>query len=230
MTVRAALAQLKARGSARNVAGMRRFGIRGKKMYGVSVADIRAIGKKIPRNHGLALRLWRTGVHEARILASIVDEPARVTQAQAEVWVRQFDSWDVCDQVCLNLFDKMPFAFRQAVAWSGRKEEFVKRAGFSLMACLAWHDRMSADQKFLPFLRAILKQSTDSRPFVRKAMNWALRQIGKRNRPLNVLATHAADLLRHSQDNTARRIGRDAYRELTSAAVRKNMAARVPHS
>ncbi len=223
-TVPSILRQLKAKGSQRNVEGMRRFGIHGGTMYGVSVADIRRIGKTIPKNHALALKLWHSKVHEARVLASIVDEPEKVTRAQMDAWVKGFDSWDVCDQVCMNLFDKTRFAFTTAIKWSSRKEEFVKRAGFSMMACLAWHDKTSPDTKFHPLLRAVLKQSGDNRPMVKKAVNWALRQIGKRNRTLNARATHAAALLKRSAAPSARWIGSDAYRELTSVAVRKRIA------
>lgn len=222
-SVRSVLRLLKAKGSRRNVVGMQRFGIRGHHLYGVSVGDIRAIGKRLPRDHRLAAGLWRSGVHEARILASIIDEPSRVTRAQMESWVKQFDSWDLCDQVCMNLFDQTKFAFSLAVLWSKRKEEFVKRAGFALMAVLAVHGQSAPDLKFLPFFRAILQQLTDPRPFVRKAVNWALRQIGKRNRALNQLATHASELLKNSSDTTVRWVGSDAFRELTSTAVQHRL-------
>ncbi|MBI3963638.1 MAG: DNA alkylation repair protein, partial [Candidatus Kerfeldbacteria bacterium] len=179
-TVRSVLAELRRRGSARTVAGMRRFGIQGGTMYGVSVVDIRAIGKTLPCDHNRALKLWKTGVHEARILASIVDEPAKVTPRQMDRWARDFDSWDVCDQVCMNLFDKTPYAFPKALAWTRRTEKFVKRAGFALMASLAVHAKQAPDTAFIPFLRAVEHEAGDGRTYVRKAVNWALRQIGKR--------------------------------------------------
>ncbi len=203
---------------------MRRFGIRGQRLLGVSVATVRELAKPLGKNHGLALQLWSSRIHEARILASIVADPAKLTRSRADAWVRDFDSWDVCDQTCLNLLDKTAYAFTAALQWSRRPEEFVRRAGFALMAALAFHHKTASDVKFLPFLRAILQRSTDQRPFVRKAVNWALRQIGKRNRRLNHLAVHAAAMLKHSPAATARWIGSDAYRELTSSAIRRRLA------
>lgn len=226
-TVRHVVVELRRHGSARNVAGMRRFGIQGGTMYGVSVVNIRAIGKSLPRDHELALKLWKTGVHEARILASIVDEPERVTRVQMDRWARDFDSWDVCDQVCMNLFDKTPYAFAKALAWSRRKEKFVKRAGFALMAALAVHAKQAPDAAFIPFLRAVEREATDGRTYVRKAANWALRQIGKRNMSLNRRAVAIAKRLKDSADLSSHWVGADAYRELTSASVQKRVHARV---
>lgn len=216
VTVTAVLRLLKKNGSAKNRAGMQRFGIQGKKMYGVPVPAIRKMSRQIGKDHALALKLWRSGVHEARILASIIAEPEKVTKKQIDAWAKDFDSWDIVDQCCGNLFDKTAHAYPQALRWSTRREEFIKRAGFSLMAYLAVHDKAAEDTKFLPFLRAVIRQSTDDRNFVRKAVNWALRQIGKRNSRLRQLSLHAAAMLKSSQNTTARWIGSDAYRELAS--------------
>ncbi len=166
--------------------GMARFGIRVDKAFGgIPTPALKKLGREIGKNHQLAQELWKSGIHEARHLAAMIDEPARVTEAQMERWVKQFDSWDVCDGCCLNLFDKTPFAFRKATEWSRRKEEFVKRAAFSLMAVLAVHDKNLTDGKFEKLLSIIKRESTDERNFVKKAVNWALRQMGKRNLRLN---------------------------------------------
>ncbi len=217
------LADLKRQGSARNRAGMARFGIAVDRAFGVPVPKIRALAKTIGQDHAFALALWKTGNHEARLLATMIADPKSLTTAQADAWVKDFDSWDVCDQACMNLIDKTSFAFSQALVWAKRKREFEKRAGFALMAALASHDKESNDERFLPFFRAILAASDDDRNFVRKAVNWALRGIGKRNRKLNALATHAADLLRKSETKSARWIGADAYRELTHPATKKRL-------
>lgn len=171
---------------------MSRFGINPKNTLGISVYIIRGIAKKTGTNHKLAQQLWNSRIHEARLLAGFIDEPARVSERQMERWVKDFDSWDVCDQVCGNLFDKTKFAYKKALEWATRKEEFVKRAGFVLMAALSVHDKKTKDQKFERFFPAIKRYSTDERNFVKKAVNWALRQIGKRNINLNKKAIRAA--------------------------------------
>lgn len=195
-------------------AGMARFGIDTKYALGVSVPNMRKIAKSVGRNHGLALRLWDTKIHEARILASMIDLPESVTEKQTEEWVRCFNSWDICDQCCMNLFDKTKFAYRKAAEWSGREDEFVKRAGFALMACLAWHDKHAEDKKFLEFFPIIKMQSTDERNFVKKAVNWALRQIGKRNLNLNRAAIKTAEQIQKIDSKSAKWIAGDALREL----------------
>ncbi len=204
---------------------MARFGINPKNTLGVSIPVIRSLAKKHRKNHELALELWKTGIHEARLLAGFVDDPARVSEAQMESWARDFDSWDVCDQVCSVLFDKTKFAWKKAVEWTKRKEEFVKRAGFVLMACLAVHDKKAGDAEFKKFLALIKQGSTDERNFVRKAVNWALRQIGKRNAALNAAAIKTArDVSKSNCDSKAARwIASDALRELESAAVQKRL-------
>jgi 3-methyladenine DNA glycosylase AlkD len=215
--------QLKSRRNPRNVAGMARFGINSKNTLGVPVVELRKLGKQIGPDHALALGLWASGIHEARILASIVDEPARVTEGQMERWVKDFNSWDVCDQTCMNLFDKTKFAHRKALAWSKREREFEKRAGFALMAVLAVHDRAerTRDAAFEKFLPAIVRSARDERNFVKKAVNWALRQIGKRNARLNRAALGTARAIARIDSKAARWIAADAVRELTSDAVQK---------
>lgn len=193
---------------------MARFGIATDRALGVRIPDLRRLAREIGRDHGLALRLWRTGVHEARILASMVDDPARVTERQMESWARSFDSWDLCDQVCLNLFDRTKFAHAAAGRWARREEEFVKRAGFALMATLAVHDVGADDGRFVRFLPVIEREAGDGRNFVRKAVSWALRQIGKRNHRLRREAVRVARRLARGGPGPGRWVGRDALREL----------------
>ena len=177
---------------------------------------LRALAKDIGHNHALALDLWASGVHEARILAALIDEPDRVTGAQMERWVKRFDSWDVCDCCCGSLFIKTPFAYRKAIEWSRREEEYVKRAGFVLMASLAVHDKKAPDAVFARYLRLIKMGATDERNFVKKAVNWAMRQIGKRNLSLREAAIKAAREIQQLDSKAARWIAADALRELTS--------------
>lgn len=198
----------------RNILGMARFGIRGRNMLGVPKPILQKMAKKIGRDHSLALRLWRTGIHEARILAALVDEPSRVTPAQMERWVRDFDSWDLCDQVCGNLFDRTPHTLSKIIRWSRRKKEFEKRAGFVLMAELCAHDKKASDRVFLSFLPLIHRGAHDDRNFVKKAVNWALRQIGKRNPRLNRAAIAEARKIQSFLNPSARWIAKDALREL----------------
>jgi len=217
------LRKLKSLSNPKAVEGMARFGINPEKTYGVSVPSLRAMAKEISRNHVLARQLWSSGIHEARILAGMIDIPDMVTEEQMESWVKDFDSWDVCDQCCSNLFDKTGFAFKKAVEWSRRNEEFVKRAGFVLMATLVVHDKKAKDEEFLKFLPMIKRESVDDRNFVRKAVNWALRQIGKRNINLNEEAIKTAKEIQRLDSKSARWIAADALRELTSEAVQKRL-------
>ncbi len=202
---------------------MARFGINPKNTLGISVPVLRSMAKSIGTDHALALKLWASGIHEARLLAAFVDDSARVTDAQIERWVIQFDSWDVCDQCCGNLFDRTPFAYRKAVEWSKRKPEFQKRAGFALMAYLAVHDRGARDSAFEKFFPLIARGSMDERNFVKKAVNWALRQIGKRNLYLNRAAVKTASEIAKLDSKSARWIAADALRELNNAAVQKRL-------
>lgn len=206
-----------------NLAGMARYGINTKNRYGVSIPNLRALAKRIGTDHNLALELWSTGVKDAQTLAGMIDDPRRVTAAQMERWVRDFDSWDVCDQVCSNLFDQTAFAHAKAIAWSKRREEFVKRAGFTLMACLAVHDKKASDAAFVKFLPRIKAECEDERNYVKKAVNWALRQIGKRNAALNGKAVAVARELRRRESPAARWIASDALRELTGSAVKARL-------
>ena len=226
MTVTKVVAELKAHANPANVAGMARYGINQKNTLGVSIPRLRAMAREIGPDHALALELWASGIHEARILAGLVDDPARVTAAQLERWAKDFDSWDVCDGVCSNLFDKTPFAWDKAVAWSARPEEFVKRAAFVLMAALAVHDRKAPDGLFRKFFPLMEREATDERNFVKKAVNWALRQIGKRNLALNGDAIAAAKRIRKIDSKSARWIASDALRELESDAMRKRLSGK----
>jgi 3-methyladenine DNA glycosylase AlkD len=207
------LRRLRELGSPEMLGGMARFGINTVGAYGVSVTELRRMAKKIGQNRELALWLWASGVHEARILASMVDDPERVTERQMDSWVKDFDSWDVCDQVCGNLFDKTEFAYKKAFEWSRKSDEFVKRAGFVMMACLAVHDKTAKDKDLEKFLPIIVREATDDRNFVKKAVNWALRQIGKRNARLNVSAVKTAIEIQKIDSPSARWIASDALRE-----------------
>lgn len=201
------------------VEGMARYGISTQNTLGISIPNLRKLAKHAGKDHALAQGLWDTGIHEARILAGMVDDPGLVTARQMESWAADFDSWDVCDQVCMNLFAKTAMAFPTAFQWSSRREEFVKRAGFALMACLAWTNREATDDQLSAFLPVIERESKDERNYVKKSVNWALRQIGKRNRNLNKLAIQTAKRIQKQDARCARWIASDALRELTSPAV-----------
>ena len=222
--VKEVLKKLKKLSNPKNVKGMARFGIKPDKALGISIPNLRKLAKEIGKNHKLALQLWRSEIHEARILAGMIDEVDKVTEKQMDLWIKGFDSWDVCDQVCANLFDKTSFAFKKAIEWTRREEEFEKRAGFALMACLAWHDKGAGDSKFIKFFPAIKRGSVDERNYVKKAANWALRQIGKRNRNLNKEAIKIALVIQKIESKSARWIANDALRELKSEAVQKRLS------
>jgi 3-methyladenine DNA glycosylase AlkD len=199
--------------------GMARFGINPDRALGVRIPDLRRLARELGRDHRLALALWRTGVHEARILASMVDQPDRVTRRQAERWVRDFDSWDLCDQVCGNLLEAQPWATEMAHRWAGRDEEFVKRAAFAVMAWRAVHARDAPDREFLDFLPVVEREAHDPRTYVKKATNWALRQIGKRNRRLHRAAIRTAERIGKQGSRPARWVAADALRELRGPKV-----------
>lgn len=207
--------RLKSLPNPKNVEGMARFGINPKNTFGISIPDLRKLAKQIGKDHNLALQLWKSGYHEARILAGTIDESNKVMDSQMDSWVKDFDSWDVCDQVVSSLFDKTPFAYKKAFEWSKRKEEFVKRAGYVMMAALSVHDKKASDEKLMKFFPIIKRGATDERNFVKKAVNWALRQIGKRNANLQKKASILAKELSISVNKTSRWIGNDALRELT---------------
>ncbi len=207
----------------RNVEGMARFGISSTNTLGISVTVLRGIARETGRDHDLALRLWDSGVHEARILAALVDDPRAATEEQAERWARDFDSWDICDGCCMDLFRRTEFAWKKAFEWSARPEEFVKRAAFALMATLAVHDKRAPNEQFLELLPVIEREAGDERNFVRKAVNWALRQIGKRNARLNLAAVETARRIQAAGTKSGRWIAADALRELTGPAVRTRL-------
>jgi 3-methyladenine DNA glycosylase AlkD len=202
---------------------MEHFRIDAKNIIGVRIPKLRAMAKSIGTNHEIALGLWDSKIHEARILAAFVDDPAKVSEVQMEDWAKDFDSWDICDQCCGSLFDRTEFAYRKANEWPERDEEYIKRAGFSLMAALAVHNKRMPDSYFLKLLPIIERESDDDRNFVRKAVNWALRQIGKRNERLNKAALICAERIVKRNSKSARWIARDAIRELKSHAVQKRL-------
>lgn len=215
---------LESMASPENRAGMARYGINVEKAFCVSMPELRGLAKELRKDHPLALELWDTGYHEAMILAGLIDDPRLVTEEQMDKWVAGFDSWDVCDQCCSNLFDKTQFAYGKALAWSRDEREFVRRAGYVLMATLAVHDKKAPDTVFELFLPFIVRGSVDERNFVKKAVNWALRQIGKRNADLNTKAIAAARQIQAMDSKSARWIAGDALRELQSPAVQKKLA------
>jgi 3-methyladenine DNA glycosylase AlkD len=218
--------QLKSLRNEKNIAGMARFGIMIDAALGISVTKLRSIAKNLGKNHDLGEKLWQSGIHEARILAAFVSEPTRITGKQMEAWVKDFDSWDLCDVVCGSLFDRTPFAHSKAITWAKRERQFERRAGFALMAWLAVHDKEGSDKKFQRFFPLIKRAATDERNFVKKAVNWALRQIGKRNRTLNKKAIAFAKEFQKMDSKSARWIAADALKELTSAKVQARLAKR----
>jgi 3-methyladenine DNA glycosylase AlkD len=226
MEVEEILRRLRRKASPRNVRGMARFGMSTRGRLGVSVPEMRRIARSAGKDHRLALALWKTGIAEARIVASMVAEPGKVTARQMDTWVVGINSWDICDQVCGNLWDKTPFAWSKARSWTRRDEEFVRRAGFALIACLAWHDKQAPDARFIAVLPLIERGASDERNFVKKAVSWVLRAIGKRNRGLRTEALRLAKKLKGSDSRAARWIGADVSRELgaTAGAGRRRTA------
>ncbi len=219
------MGKLEALADPKAAAGMARFGINPKNIYGISIPNLRKTAKEIGVDHTLAQQLWASGIHEARILASMIDDPKMVNEEQIERWVNDFDSWDVCDQCCMNLFEKTKFAYQKTVEWSSNNKEFSKRAGFVLMARLAVSDKQAKDQQFKPFFSLIKREAGDNRNFVKKAVNWALRQIGKRNLNLNGIAIATAQEIQRQNSRSAKWIATDAIRELTSHAIQQRLQA-----
>jgi 3-methyladenine DNA glycosylase AlkD len=207
-------------------AQMEHFGVHVEKAHGIPAPQLHRLARKIGKNNQLAGQLWATGIHEAKCLAALIGEPARVTESQMERWARTFDSWDVVDAACCYLFVLATPAWKKAIEWSRRKEEFVKRAAFSLMAYLAYKDKAASNTRFLRLLAIVAREAKDERHFVKKAVNWALRNIGKRNRALNRAAIRTARKIRTLDSSAARWIAADALRELTSSAVQKRLAKR----
>jgi 3-methyladenine DNA glycosylase AlkD len=222
-TAAKAVATLKRLGEKKNVEGMARFGIRANKVFGVSKPKLDELAKKIGKNHELGMELWRTGIHDARLLGVLISEAEQVSAKQMDCWVRDFDNWDVCDGSCCHLFVFAAPAWKKAFEWTRRKKEFEKRAGFALAAFLAVHDRRAADAIYLKFLKTIEREAWDDRNFVRKAVNWALRNIGKRNLRLNRAAISSAERIRRQDTRAARWIAADALRELRSEAVQRRL-------
>ncbi len=230
------LSELRALGSEQSRVGMARYGINVDNAFGVSIRELRRIAKRLGTDHGLALALWATGTHDARLLACLVDDPRRVGKRQMETWARDFDSWDLCDQASTSLFDATKHAWAKSIEWAAREELWVKRSGFSMMAGLAVHDKSSDDAAFLKLLPVIERHAFDERNFVKKAVSWALRNIGKRNRALNTAAIARADRIRAAADKRAgsaragnaaargaRWVATDALRELRSDKVQARL-------
>jgi 3-methyladenine DNA glycosylase AlkD len=226
--VETVLAELKALGTEKNRAGMARFGINTDRAFGVSMAVMQPLSRKYRRNHELALALWKSGFHEARIFAALVEDPKQVTSRQMDAWVADFDSWDICDQACMRVFSFTPFVHEKVEKWAADEREFVRRAAFALIAGYAVAARKVDDNDFLKFLPLIEACSTDPRNFVRKAVNWALRQVGTRSPALHKPALALARKLADSADKTARWIGKDAVRELSDPAQIERLKKRKP--
>ncbi len=222
--VQAALAWLKQKSTDRDRSNLTRFGINARKAFGVSMANIQVLAKRLGRNHELAGALWDTGWYEARLLTSFVDEPARVTSAQMDRWCHDFDNWGICDTLCFHLFDRTPHAWDKVAKWHALRGEFAKRASFALLASLALHDKSAADEQFIESLALIERAATDERNFVKKGVSWALRLIGRRNLALNAEALTVARRLSVSANAAARWVGKGALRELTSPLVRRQLA------
>jgi 3-methyladenine DNA glycosylase AlkD len=209
------LAWLARRGTRRHVQAMARYGIRtADRVLGVPMETLLKLARQLGKDHALAAGLWGSGVYEARLLATLVDDPSRVTRRQMNAWAAAFDNWAVCDTACFHLFDRTPFAWEVARRWAASPREFVRRGGFALMASLALHDKAAPEERFLPFLPLIERGATDERNFVKKAVSWALRAIGRR-RTLHARATHVAKRLAQSDEPACRRVGKAALRDLS---------------
>jgi 3-methyladenine DNA glycosylase AlkD len=219
--------RLRAMANPSNLSGQARFGIDISNSLGISMTQLRPLAREIGKDHALALALWESGVREARILASLVDDPRQVTPEQMESWAADFASWEVVDAACCNLFDRTEHRYAKAVEWAGREEEFVKRAGFSLMAGIAVHDRRATDEQLTALLPVIEQESCDRRNFVRKAVNWALRQIGKRNQALNLAAIAAAERIEAMECRGAHWVASDALKELRSPQIQRRLSVKA---
>lgn len=206
-----------------DIEGMKRFGIKSQKSYGVRIPELRKIAKKAGKNHNLAKELWEADYRETKILACMIDDSELVTEEQMDDWVSNFDSWEICDQCCMNLFRKTSFVNKKIFEWSTHPEEFVKRAAFTLIAVLAVHDKKALDVKFEQYFPIIINESTDTRNFVKKAVNWALRGIGKRNTALNEKSIKIAEKINNIDSKGAKWIAKDALRELKSEKVQKKI-------
>jgi len=222
-SVKDVLDELRSKARPEQLTGMAKYGMAVEQRLGISVPDMRKLAKEIGRDHNLAVDLWKTGIAEARILASMVGDPDKLTEEEMEDWVKGINSWDVCDQVCMNLFGKNRLAWKKIVDWSEREEEFVKRTAFSLIACLAWHDKRASDEKFIELFPVIIRGATDERNLAKKAVNWALRNIGKRNLNSHEAAINTANEIKRLNSKAARWIAADAIRELESDAIQSKL-------
>ena len=225
-TLPAVLGWLERQGSQKIRDGMARYAIPSDKAFGISVGALRTYAKRLGPNHELAAALWKSGFFEARMLASFVDAAARVTPQQMDRWCKDFDNWAICDTACFALFDRTPHAWPKVEQWARSRDEFVKRASFALLASLTVHDKRAGDALFAKGLVLVERAATDERNFVKKAVNWALRSIGKRSAALNVAAVKVAKRLGESENAAARWVGKDALRELASPGVQRRLAAR----
>jgi len=223
MDLEEVIKQLKSMGNPKNVEGMARYGINPKNNLGVSIYKLRPFAKEIGKDHELSLKLWKSGIHDARLLAVFIEDISKVTEEQMDLWAQDFDSWDVCDQACTSLFDASPLAWKKARDWAECKEEFVKRAAFSLLAGLAVHDKTASNEKFTNFSDILKKHSTDERNYVKKAINWAVRNIGKRNQFLNKKMIELSREIQLIDSKSARWIANDAIRELTSEKIKQRL-------
>jgi len=218
----AVLTRLQASATAAHLAEMQRVGIHAPQSVGVSIYELRKIAKETGINHALALDLWRTGIHEARLLAGLIADPLQVDETLLETWVADFDSWDICDQVS-DLFSRSAYSYAKAFEWAERPQEFIKRTAFVIMAHLAVFDHTASDERLAQFFPVIARHACDDRNFVKKAVNWALRNLGKRNRNLNRQAIAVAQEIRAQETRPARWIAADALRELTSDKVQQRL-------
>lgn len=231
MTVEEIIKKLESLEDPANIAGMKRFGIVTKKAFGVSAPVLKEIAKEIKKQtkdrHELALELWQTGIHEARIIAYLIDDPKEVTESQMDEWAKDFDNWAICDGTCGHLFCRSEFAYKKVLEWSESEEEFIKRAGIVLIAWLAVHDKKVSDDKIMDFLLILEQKSDDERNFIKKAVNWSLRQIGKRSLYLNKLAIESAERIKVQNTRSARWIAADALRELKGEKVQARLLKKL---
>ena len=223
VSVEDVLEMLKRNADSSQLNGMAKYGMAIERRLGVAVPYMRKMAKEIGKDHELAIDLWKTGIAEARILASMIDDPGKLTGEQMDTWVKDFNSWDICDQVCMNLFKKVPYAWSKIIDWSEREEEFVRRAAFALLACLAWHDKKATDEQLIKLLPVIIAGAIDERNFVKKAVNWALRNIGKGNPILNKAAITTAHEISKIDSKAARWVASNTIRDLESEAVQSRL-------
>ncbi len=225
-TYNSIIKEIKSLRSLENIEGMARYGLNSPTTLGICMPDLMRIAREAGKDHELAQRLWESSIYEARILAFMIDDWRLVTEEQMDRWAKDFDNWGIVDGCCGHLFSRTPFAYKKAIQWSRRKEEFVKRAGYSMIAALTVHDKKAKDEKMLRFLPLIVKGATDDRRYVSKSVNWALRQIGKRNRALNKKAIETAERIQKLDSKAARWVASDALRELKGEAVQKRLLKR----